>query len=291
MTSVPTARVSFAGFRGLFVARHVSDGMTEWLRSMPERVAAPGAEVLHHGRNRIVRLPFPLEPAWAGVCVKRFAEPAPWQGMVYARTGGKAAKAFRNAVYLMSHDAGVPEPVGFLERCEGGRLVESYLLAAHLAGWSDFRREAERLAEGDAADWAALAHVVGSEVRRMHEAGFVHFDLGGQNILVERRGPREWGRPAFIDLNRGRVRAPVSARLRARDLSRLRLGLRPAEWGALLRVYWAGEPEPAGFAWWERVARWRFELHVRSHRWRHPLRAWKRRREGAERGLDSPPGG
>ena len=68
-----------------------------------------------------------------------------------------------------------------------------------------------------------LMQRVAESVRAMHEAGFLHKDLGNQNILLRRKGAGDWGDIRFIDLNRGRISTVLTPRERGRDISRVSL--------------------------------------------------------------------
>jgi hypothetical protein len=110
----------------------------------------------------------------------------------------------------------------------------------------------------------------------MHDAGFLHNDLGNQNIMLRREEDGEsWSDVQFIDLNRGYISKKLSERERARDISRIYL---PSD---LLRVfkemYWDAVP-PAEFQKWEQRYRRRYALHAGTRHLRHPFR--ERRKAG-----------
>jgi hypothetical protein len=107
----------------------------------------------------------------------------------------------------------------------------------------------------------------------MHECGFLHNDLGNQNILLCRDAHGVWNNVQFIDLNRGRIKPVLSSRERARDLSRIAL---PSDFRRVFfEMIYQVEP-PAEFLAWESHYRRRFDLHSRTRRWRHPIREARR---------------
>ena len=116
----------------------------------------------------------------------------------------------------------------------------------------------------------------------MHDAGFVHRDLGNTNILLERDGPGRWRDLRIVDLNRGETSATVGPREHARDLSGLAL---PSHLRRLfMRMYWNSLP-PEGMERWAstyvRLHRW----WVQSRRLRHPIREGRLRRAALSQGV------
>jgi len=120
-----------------------------------------------------------------------------------------------------------------------------------------------------------LLRQVAGAVRAMHDAGFVHNDLGGQNILLRRTGPMTWSDIQFIDLNRGKILEEVSLRQRARDMAKLDL---PSFLRQIFyHIYFGDAPIPQEFARWESFYRTRIEWHNRSRKYRHPIRTFRER--------------
>ena len=66
----------------------------------------------------------------------------------------------------------------------------------------------------------------------MHDAGFMHGDMGNQNILLPRSETGAWLQPQFIDLNRAKYSSePLTIKQRAFDLARIALP------GAYLKIF------------------------------------------------------
>jgi hypothetical protein len=132
-----------------------------------------------------------------------------------------------------------------------------------------------------------LLERVAAGVRAMHAAGFVHRDLGNQNILLTPCGEARWDGFQVIDLNRGRIRSELTLSERAHDLARFDLPSHVLE--IFMRMYWQGRP-PRELVRTVRWYRWLRRLHIRTRNLRHPIReARRRRREGvAARGYPAP---
>jgi hypothetical protein len=275
--SPDTSLTSFAPgcrYQGEIVAAYATPAFGDWLNNLPATLAGPEARLIYQVRNRLYRLPDPLDPAGAGLCVKAFAFPSRLRRLIYRSAGSKAARAHRFARHLQQHGAGVTLPVGYAERWEGSRLVESYLLTRFLDGGTDLYSEMSRLLreDPDAEKYLALLRFAAGAVRRMHDSGFVHHDLGGQNLLLRRNGDAAWADPGFIDLNRGRILPALSLRHRARDLAKLEI---PSHFRRIFfHIYFDDGPIPSAFLRWEAWYRARITLHNESRKFRHPIRDW-----------------
>jgi len=210
------------------------------------------------------------------IVVKSFARNG-WRDAHFARNGSKACASFRVARRLADNDVGTPMPIAWLDRWQGGKLLEAHYLCEFEQGAS-FRDELNRLFREDplARRVLSLLETVAQAVAGMHDAGVCHMDLGNQNILVERVDPDQWRNVRILDLDRARMHEALSLRLRARDISRLDIP------SALLPVfasmYFARQPVPRDFSEWEARYRRRFALHTATRRYRHPIRAMRARR-------------
>ncbi len=163
-----------------------------------------------------------------------------WLGDRYLWAGLERTRAFREWRLLAALFArGLPVPRPLAARvCRDGLFWRGDLITARIR---DARSLAECLrADPAAVDWSAI----GRCIRRFHQAGLWHADLNAHNILVDRDGKVWW-----VDLDRGRVRAP--GRWREANLARLARSLRklaaasgrpfPASgWRALRRAYDTG---------------------------------------------------
>lgn len=278
MESLASVKIAINGRRGELHTDHATSATLEWLKHLDEHLADATAHLIYRVRNRIFKLPYPIEPTWDGVCIKSFATPSLLRGLYYGRNRGKARRSFLHALHLQRHGVGVPAPVGFTEQVTKGRLVASEYFSAYLGDTSNFDAEMNHLLchEPDYNLFLILLREVAIEVRRMHDSGFVHNDLAGQNILVRRSGPATWTQVRFIDLNRGRILPSVPLRLRARDLARLQI---PSNLRRVFsHMYFGDAPIPKTFANWEARYRAHITWHNQSRNFRHPIRYFHRRR-------------
>jgi hypothetical protein len=252
---------------GKIALRFASDSLARWIASLPAPLDAADAVVVGRGRNRLVRVEAPLAGGDAAVMVKLFGPPAWWARGRARRLGSKARRAYEAARRL--EDAGVPTPaaVAWVERADGS----SVLVTRYAAGTVTLREALVELWNDDpqAEKFLVLLDRVARCLRAMHDAGFVHGDLGNTNVLLVPEGGGRWRDPSVVDLNRGRLGAPPSLRERARDLCRLTL---PSHLRSLfLRMYWGAPPPRDLKRWSDRYLRLH-ALWIASRRWRHPLR-------------------
>ena len=126
---------------------------------------------------------------------------------------------------------------------------------------------------GPCADLVQLLEHVGSAMRRMHDAGFYHRDLGNQNIELLPDCANGEGRVYFLDLNRGRIRQELSLRERAQDFSRLKLP--SAFLDILIRIYWQSKA-PMEFSRELAKQQRRFYWWQKSRSWRHPIKSLRK---------------
>jgi len=247
-----------------------------WLEGVARHIQAPGAEVLAEGRNRNVRVRMPVAGGGTlDVVVKAFGSGGSLQAWRDRRVGTKARRTWKASVHLTTVGAGTPEPLAFLERWQGSRLSESYVVTAYQLGVTSFAQALDDLyrREPDCEKLMALLDAVATAVRRMHDGGFQHNDLGNQNILLRRDDQGRWGDVRFIDLNRGRIKPALSARDRGRDLSRITL---PSDFRRVFFEMVCQVEPPADFLKWESHYRRRFAWHSRTRHWRHPIREARR---------------
>lgn len=242
-----------------------------WLSRLGDHLAGTAGTVLTEGRHRNVLLTMPTSSGPVGVVVKSFACGGMIESLRSRQRGTKAWRSWMAAVHLHAHGVGTPEPLAWLERVENGRVRESYYVAAYLPDAISFKDALIALFrdEPDGTKLMTLLQTVADAIRKMHAAGFVHYDLGNQNILLRRLGDCTWGDVCFIDLNRGRVRDRVTDRERGRDISRITL---PSDFLRVFREMYYAEVPTKPFKLWETRYRKRFAWHSRTRRWRHPIR-------------------
>lgn len=259
---------------------HTQD-FVSWLGRVGTLIDSGRGRLIYRLRNQVHQIAIPQPHGPLELCVKRFAIPPLFRSIAYSVSAGgsKAARAFAYAVHLQENDVGVPRPIAFNEVWAGRRLADSFYLSEFVPGTSDFNSEMAQLFREDPYlhKFMDLLRLVATEIRRMHDSGFVHHDLGGQNILLKRIASGEWSRPMFIDLNRGRILREVSLHRRARDMAKLEIPFQLRQ--AFFHFYFGDRPIPVEFARWEGLHRLRITLHNESRKYRHPIRHLVHRRK------------
>lgn len=202
---------------------------------------APSTKVIKRGRNTLAKV------SWPGGGSDLFLKVFPVKGLRGALQSGwresKARKGWRKAAALMARGFATPVPRLALEQRRGGRLVASALwvdwtegrqLRAFLKPW----RHRPRAAEETAACHAMLGRVA-EYLRRLHDAGVIHRDFGGGNVLIS--GDGEF---TLIDINRAWLfDGPAPWRARFLDLERVHL--HPDDRPVFFRAYCRSEAERA----------------------------------------------
>ena len=230
-----------------------------------------GSRVLQDGRNRTLLVPG-AAPDGGDLVVKRFGKPSRLRRFLdrFSLRGGKAERSYAASAYLTAHGIGTPEPLGMLP--VGDPVAPGGALATRaVPDLRSFHRELVDLyaAHGPCSVLMERLQAIAEFCAEMHDAGFLHRDLGDQNLFFV--GDPADGRVMTLDLNRGRcLDRPLTLRERARDLSRIDL---PSD---LLRVflemYWRGDVPPRAFLRMERRYRRAFQRHCATRRLRHPIR-------------------
>lgn len=266
-------------FTGAVSRSFDSPPVRDGLRRIEDLLAGETGRLLSEKGDAVIHIRLSLPEGPLDLAVKSFGTQPAWKDWGDHRRGSKARRSWAAAEAMAKRGVGTPEPVAFLEKWSGRRLRRSFYLSRYDAGWTSFRHELLRLYREDPLCWKLmnLLQSVADGVRRLHDAGFLHGDLGNQNILLRRDGEGHWTDVRFIDLNRvGSQPAALSPVQRARDVSRIFL---PSD---LLRIFtemcFAGPP-PAAFARAERWYRRWYAWHSATRRLRHPIRSRRRERQ------------
>ncbi|MEX1214274.1 lipopolysaccharide kinase InaA family protein [Saccharospirillum sp.] len=270
------ATLALPGYEGEVLEQYSTDAGQRWLARLQHQLQSSEADLLYLQRNRVYRLDDPLNPATEALCIKAFKQPDALRGAIYRRIGTKAARAHAYSRHLYAQGADVAEPIGYIEKWQDKQLVESYLITRYIADSTDLYSEMTYLLRErpNAEDFIRLLRFSAEAIRTMHDSGFIHGDLGPQNILMRRTGPADWAQPAFIDLNRGKMQPNPTLRQRARDMERMKI---PSHFRRIFfHLYFEDNGIPAEFQRWAERYHNRFLLHQRSRKWRHPVRTVKR---------------
>ena len=249
------------------------------LTTLGTRLAEDPGALLQGGRHQTFRLALSCGDGMLDVVVKRFGRQSALKDRWDAIHGSKAERTFRAAAFLTQHGVGTTYPLAVLERWQGRRLAESYFVSLFLAETASFKDLllAAFQSGAEAAPLDALLAQVAGAVRRMHDAGCCHHDLGNQNILLRgasHSAPAGQG-VVFVDLNRARCGRPLNGWGRASDLSRITL---PSGLLARFLDHYRQDATPGWFRLLEAWHRFAFALHTLTRILRHPLRERRYRR-------------
>lgn len=235
----------------------------------------PNTKVLQGGRNLTVKAKVKLEDgSEVEAAIKRFPPRSPFRRIIDLGKPTKAEKSFRAAEHLFCKAGNVtPEPLALIDN---GPIQEGWFVSKFEQGITTFGQELIKLynSMGPSSKLMELLQLVAEKCADMHDSGFMHRDLGNQNIMLSKRGMGNV--VMFIDLNRSRsYNQPLTNKQRARDISRINL---PSD---LLRVfiamYWRGVEPPKDFIKWEKSYRKSFARHCATRKLRHPIRSLKKK--------------
>lgn len=249
--------------------------VTTQLTNIAALLSNPKTQRLSNGPDYVVKTQLLIDEQPIDITIKVFKRQNWLKDRYDWRNGSKAKRSYDAARFLQDKGVNTPAPIAWLERWSGKRLLESYYLCLFEPGIS-FRDALSDIYYNhrDNAPLMDLLHVVAPAIRRMHDAGFMHGDMGNQNILLPRNKSNAWLAPQLIDLNRAKYsNEPLTFQQRAFDLARIALP------GAYLKIfktiYNNHQDFPADFDKLEQKARDRFWSHRRNGKWRHPIRHWK----------------
>lgn len=277
-------------FKAIDQEGFVGLGRSDWLAgltdgrlsALQEEVEKAREGVLVRGRHQVVVLDFEIAGEACPVAVKFFGRQQGWKDRYDFKRGSKAARSFEAASFLEAHGVATPPPLAYLERWEKGRLVECYYLSTYLKNLKSLKAELLAIyqAHGPCSVLVDLLKKIGAAMRRMHDAGFYHRDLGNQNIELSVDAHGAVDHVYFLDLNRSRIRRKLSTQERALDFSRLKLP--SAFLDILIRIYWDSDI-PSGFRKEVAKKRRRFAWWQKSRHWRHPIKSYRKARKNRGR--------
>lgn len=257
------------------VAPSFADGVMEaWLKSLPEAMLS--AETLTVSNDQALkRIPFSRDGQEISLVVKQFPRRKGARAAWDKRIGSRSLRSWTAARHLQASGLGTPEPVAVLEQLENGIPLNDWLITRELPPHESFQKRLIQIYKNSFDNIALieLLEKVALEIRKMHDAGLFHRDLGNQNIVLLQKEQENEPSIQFLDLNRARIKVPLSLSDRARDLSRIHL---PSDFLRIFfEMYYRGPP-PDEFLKLEEKFRSRFQMHSRSRKWRHPFRERRR---------------
>lgn len=256
------------------------------------------------GKDAVYQASVTLNGQQHAVAIKSFRSQRWLKGWFDRHKGSKAKRSWLAAQHLAQHNIGTPQPIAYLEKWQGYRLIESYYISMLSANMSSFRQELSQLLwdEPDNEKLIGLLEAIAPAVRKMHDSGLMHGDMGNQNILLQRLDPHQWHNVQFIDLNRAQLtnispgweRAKkrlfswvrrhnltaatsrstlgLSWQKRAYDLSRLAI---PSDYLRVFKLIYSNGPVEPALDKYEMQYRNRYRRHNRTYKLRHPIRAWR----------------
>jgi len=187
----------------------------------PEQLMQPPAQPIERDATprvtRLVRAELPELPG-VPVIIKNFQPRNLKQSLKDLFRSSRAHRAFYRALLLQKHNIATPTPVAAGETRLGCWLKESYLIAEevpHARTLYEWRNSAKH-----AHQKKTLMRAAAKMLARLHDAGFAHGDPNISNFLV-RGQPYPSPDLIVIDLDNIQPRRRISARLAARDASRL----------------------------------------------------------------------
>jgi hypothetical protein len=254
------------------------------LDNIAELISSQKTERLSSGTDYVIKARLPSPTGEVMVTIKIFKRQNRVKDWYDRRHGSKAERSFRAATYLQNHGISTPAPIAWRDRWEKGRLLESYYLSVFEPGIS-FRDALFDIyhQQRDSAPLMELLQRVAPAIRKMHDAGFMHGDLGNQNILLPKNADGSWAEPSFIDLNRCRLfDKGITDKARAMDLARPIL---PGNYLHFFLQIYAGHQElPTTLAKLHKQERATFTRHRNSRKFRHPIRHLKNRNKPVSHG-------
>jgi len=251
-TQLPAAEViRRPPWRGWIAEPFTRPELERFVADPPALFALPEARLIKASRNRLTRVrPAGGAERFAWV-VKEFSNRRPLAFLQNAWRTSKALKGWEKARALLARGLPTPQPRLALERRGPlGLLVTSVLVVDDLGEAVQIRqvfkdlRAAFRCGEtaflsphGDRIDRAAFLESLAGLVRRMHDAGVLHRDLSGGNILICFAPGGRWTF-SLVDINRARITPALAPEERLLDLERVNVA--PEDRALFFAAYGAG---------------------------------------------------
>ncbi len=214
--------------------RELPRTMVEQLLKSPEKFWQANVDrpvKLSHG-SLVVEAELPLVDRSLPVAVKRLRPKTWWKALSLYLRRGRAPEAWYRGHALLARGIPTARPLVVYEPRSGrlqrdGYLLTEWLVGAqdvHLYGWELARRGADERRRRTRQSAEALGRTVG----RLHDQGFAHRDLKGNNLLLRER--RDGVEPFLIDLDGLRQMPRVSFRAACRNLTRLAVSIEMHPW-------------------------------------------------------------
>lgn len=272
-----TKIITIGNYSGMISPDFSSDAITQQLTNIRSLLASNECKRISYGPDYVVRAQLTIDGNACDVAIKVFKRQSFLKDRYDFKHKSKAERSYRAARHLVEHGISTPAPIAWLERWDNKRLIESYYVCCYEQS-TCFRDELAHIYRDlrDNEPLIELLHKVAPAIRAMHDVGFMHGDLGNQNILLPKDNQDHWLPPSFIDLNRCKISTQsLSQKDRAFDISRIIL---PGDYLRIFKwIYHNHQSIPQEFEKYDSLYRTRFERHRKSRKYRHPLRHLKNR--------------
>ncbi|GGY77629.1 hypothetical protein GCM10011613_22760 [Cellvibrio zantedeschiae] len=277
MTHLTSDCISIGSYQGNIAPKFDNDILRAQLVQIADLLSNPEAVRLSKGVDYVIKVPLQTATGEIMVALKVFKRQSWLKDRFDRKHKSKAERSYNAARYLEANQIGTPSPIAWLDRWENNRLLESYFLSLFQPAvcfrdalteiYTD-SRDNEKLME--------LLLLVAPAIRQMHDANFMHGDLGNQNILLPKNTDGSWAQPQFIDLNRCTIATrPLTDKECAFDLSRPIL---PGNYLSFFKYIYCKDQMPSKtLDKYENTYRERFAFHRKSRKLRHPIRFLKNR--------------
>lgn len=279
---IQTQALAVGKYRSLINDAFCIDSFLSQLANIKPLINA--SQRISQGKDFVVRTTITIEGTPYELAIKVFAKQSLLKDLYDKKNKSKAERSYIAAETLINLGVNTPTPVAILEDWQGNRLIESYYICLFEPAIClrdalfDIYHQHK-----DSAKLMELLLLVAPAIRKMHDAGFMHGDLGNQNILLPKNADGSWAQPSFIDLNRYKVFAEgITDKARAMDLARPIL---PGNYLHFFLQIYAGHQElqPA-LTKLHKQERATFTRHRNSRKFRHPIRYLKNRNKPVSHG-------
>lgn len=168
------------------------------------------------------------------IAVKKFSFTKKYDQFRFKYLKSKAVRSLINAAALQEIGINTPTPIAVIEeRDKDKKIIYSYLITEYINYDYSLLDLIKQKDHPDHEKILAFLPGIAKDVRKMHDAGFVHKDLHAGNILI--MNPHSNPEFYYIDLNRACIKPKLDEKTRITDLARFDFTL--AEQQVFLKYY------------------------------------------------------
>jgi tRNA A-37 threonylcarbamoyl transferase component Bud32 len=232
--------------------------------------------LLNSGKDKVFLGSLKLNNTNEKIIIKKFnSSSLKYKFDYYFRGGGAASRSMAFSCHLLKYGVSVPEPIVYISKSIDKENCESYFVTKY----SHYKTFAEHLSDilwidKDNSKIINSLKILAVNIKKMHDCGFIHGDLGNQNIFLGLNRASSFFDFMVFDLQRGKIVKGLSIKQRALDLSRLKI---PSEYFSIfLFMYYDGEKPPKRLLKKIYYLQRRYILFRKSEVLRHPIRFFLR---------------